>query len=174
LGEYQLQNAATALTALHALREGGVPVGEGAIRGGLAQVNWPGRFEVIPGAPEIVLDGAHNEDGAFCFRKALDRYYPDRKIVPVIGTLRSKNSQRIIDIITGGQSQTVVCTEPPHGNALPARELAAYIKNAINILIYPNPEEALSAAMDAAGPDGVAAVAGSLYLVGGLRRVIYD
>ncbi|MDR1664608.1 MAG: bifunctional folylpolyglutamate synthase/dihydrofolate synthase [Clostridiales bacterium] len=173
LGEYQLDNAATALTAVRALRDAGYDIGEKPVREGLANVRWPGRFEVIPGAPLIVFDGAHNEDGAAFLRKSLNVYYPDKKVIPVVGTLRNKDSQKIVGSITRN-AETVVCTEPPHANALPARELASLLQNPKKVYVYPNPVEALSAATEAAGADGVAAVAGSLYLVGELRRIIHD
>ncbi|HEY0233364.1 MAG TPA: SDR family NAD(P)-dependent oxidoreductase, partial [Dokdonella sp.] len=51
---------------------------EAAIREGLRTVCWPGRFEIVPGEPVVVIDGAHNPDGARTLRTALDDYFPGR------------------------------------------------------------------------------------------------
>ena len=62
-GAYQLKNAATAITALEVLQKKGWHVSEEALRRGLAQVRWPGRFEVLRRDPVFLLDGAHNAHG---------------------------------------------------------------------------------------------------------------
>ena len=77
-GHYQLGNAACALAALHALN-GTLPLSQGAIKQGLLEVEWPGRFQVLPGRPTTVLDVAHNEHAA----KALERALSDMAYFPV-------------------------------------------------------------------------------------------
>ena len=62
-GGYQLANASAALAALETLRDA-LPVGMGDIRRGLLEVEWPGRFQVLPGRPVTVLDVAHNPQAA--------------------------------------------------------------------------------------------------------------
>ena len=62
-GGYQLANASAALAALEAVRQQ-LPVGMGDIRRGLLDVEWPGRFQVLPGRPVVVLDVAHNPHAA--------------------------------------------------------------------------------------------------------------
>ena len=62
-GAYQIANAATALAVLDVLRDR-LPVSSGALRDGLVRVEWPGRFQVLPGRPVIVLDVAHNPQAA--------------------------------------------------------------------------------------------------------------
>ena len=62
-GNHQLSNAAAALSALDALRER-LPVEMGAIRRGLVELTLPGRFQVLPGRPSVILDVAHNPQAA--------------------------------------------------------------------------------------------------------------
>src|SRR5262249_59473836 len=62
-GTLQLRNAAAAITALDALRER-VPVAMQDVRRGLAEVSLPGRFQVLPGRPQVILDVAHNPEAA--------------------------------------------------------------------------------------------------------------
>jgi dihydrofolate synthase / folylpolyglutamate synthase len=77
-GHYQLGNAACALAALHAMNDK-LPLSQGAIKQGLLEVEWPGRFQVLPGRPSTVLDVAHNEHAA----KALERALSDMAYFPV-------------------------------------------------------------------------------------------
>ncbi|HJV05842.1 MAG TPA: bifunctional tetrahydrofolate synthase/dihydrofolate synthase [Chromobacteriaceae bacterium] len=58
-GGYQMANASAALAALECLRDR-LPVSMGAIKQGLIEVDWPGRFQVLPGRPAVVLDVGHN------------------------------------------------------------------------------------------------------------------
>ncbi|MFI5262685.1 MAG: bifunctional folylpolyglutamate synthase/dihydrofolate synthase [Candidatus Limnocylindrales bacterium] len=77
LGRHQAANAAVALATLRALDAAGIAVvDDAAIRRGLGQVRWPGRLELLPGDPEVLLDGAHNEGGAAALAAALDELRP--------------------------------------------------------------------------------------------------
>ncbi|MEO8847574.1 MAG: bifunctional tetrahydrofolate synthase/dihydrofolate synthase [Casimicrobiaceae bacterium] len=69
-GAFQLANAATALAVVDLLRER-LPVSAGAVRDGLVHVEWPGRFQVLPGRPLTVLDVAHNPQAAQALAGAL-------------------------------------------------------------------------------------------------------
>ena len=87
---YQLGNAATALAAVDALRER-LPVPAGAVRDGLVHVELPGRFQVLPGRPAVVLDVAHNPHAARVLADALAAmgYFP--RTFAVFGMLADKD-----------------------------------------------------------------------------------
>lgn len=89
-GAYQLGNAATALATLDALRER-LPVAAGAVREGLVHVALPGRLQVLPGRPTIVLDVAHNPQAARALADALSTmgYFP--RTFAVFGMLADKD-----------------------------------------------------------------------------------
>lgn len=78
LGEYQLHNAATALTIVEALRRRGWKVPQDAVRRGLAEVKWPARFEVLSRHPLFILDGGHNPQCAEALAESLREYLPGR------------------------------------------------------------------------------------------------
>lgn len=63
-GRYQIDNAATVLEAVDALRRSGVPIPEDAVRKGFVKVTWPGRFQVLEKEPTVIADGAQNRDAA--------------------------------------------------------------------------------------------------------------
>ncbi len=90
-GANQLLNASTAMAALSAVRDA-LPVSMGAIRQGLAQVELPGRFQVLPGQPAVVLDVAHNPQAVGVLAANLDQmgFYPNT--VAVVGMLADKDA----------------------------------------------------------------------------------
>ena len=77
LGEYQLHNAATALTIVEALRGRGWKIPQEAVCQGLAEARWPARFEVLSRHPLFILDGGHNPQCAEALAESLREYLPD-------------------------------------------------------------------------------------------------
>ena len=172
LGEYQTFNGALVLMAAHILNALGYEIKEDAVREGLKKVKWPGRFDIYrtkhENTPLTVFDGAHNEESALAFYNSLKIYFADKEIVLVIGTLKNKKSDIIINILAKA-AHTIICTQPPHPSALPAVELAGLVKkNGVDVKVNKDFVGAYIEAERQTGPQGVVAVAGSLYLVGGL------
>ncbi len=94
-GAVQLRNAAAALCALDCLRER-VPVAMQDVRRGLAEVALPGRFQALPGRPQIILDVAHNVEAAVALEASLAAagFAPDT--FAVCGMLRDKDIAGVI------------------------------------------------------------------------------
>ena len=99
-GSYQLGNAAAALAALHALNDR-LPVSQGAVKQGLLDVTWPGRFQVLPGRPVTVLDVAHNAHAAIALERALAdmAYFPTTHAV--FAMLKDKNIGAVVEAVKG-------------------------------------------------------------------------
>ena len=99
-GGYQLGNAAAALAALHALNDR-LPVSQGAVKQGLLDVNWPGRFQVLPGRPVTVLDVGHNAHAALALERALAdmAYFPTTHAV--FAMLRDKDIGAVVEAVNG-------------------------------------------------------------------------
>ncbi len=97
-GSYQVANAAVAIATLDSVRDR-VPVTYGAIREALVSVELPGRFQVLPGRPTIVLDVAHNPHAAAAFADALGAmgFYPQTHAV--FGMLADKDVRAVVDAI---------------------------------------------------------------------------
>src|SRR6185369_728317 len=89
-GAMQLRNASAALAALDSLRER-LPVAMQDVRRGLAEVSVPGRFQVLPGRPQVVLDVAHNPEAAAVLASNLgdSGYAPET--IAVFGMLKDKD-----------------------------------------------------------------------------------
>lgn len=94
-GAVQLRNAATAIAALETLRER-LPLGMDAVRRGLAQVALPGRFQVLPGRPRIILDVAHNPQAAAVLAENLGAAGYAPRTLAVFGMLRDKDIAGVV------------------------------------------------------------------------------
>jgi dihydrofolate synthase/folylpolyglutamate synthase len=99
-GAYQLKNASAALAALEALRDR-LPVSQGQIKRGLLEVVWPGRMQVMPGRPTVVLDVAHNPHAARALQDAMGSMGFFENTYAVFGMLKDKDIDQVIEIIKG-------------------------------------------------------------------------
>ncbi|MFN7835286.1 MAG: bifunctional tetrahydrofolate synthase/dihydrofolate synthase [Burkholderiaceae bacterium] len=116
-GVNQLLNASAALAALEALADR-LMVSAQAVRQGLALVEWPGRFQVLPGQPTIILDVAHNPHAAAHLRENLDNMGFHPATHAVFGMLADKDIDGVIDKIKGRIDHWhLVDTEGPRGSS---------------------------------------------------------
>jgi len=170
-GANQLLNAAGALAAFEALRTR-LPVSAQAIRSGLATVELPGRFQVIPGAPTIVLDVGHNPHAIAALAANLDQmgFFP--RTHAVFGVMRDKD----VAAIVGNMAPLVDAwhvTDLPTPRAASAAELADALRSAAKashatVTMHAQPSDALAAAVAAADPADRIVVFGSFFTVGGV------
>jgi dihydrofolate synthase/folylpolyglutamate synthase len=169
-GRHQLENAAAALCAFDELRRQGFDIPDAAIRQGLESVEWPGRLELLPGSPELLLDGAHNPAGARALRAYLDELFAGRRIVLLFGAMRDKAVGEIADLLFPGAA-AVVLTRPLQRRAASPEALAEVTRH-LNprVSLCENSADGLRAARAMAGPAGVVVVTGSLYLVGEVKQ----
>ncbi|WP_282033042.1 bifunctional folylpolyglutamate synthase/dihydrofolate synthase [Metabacillus indicus] len=101
-GEHQVQNAALAVMALDYLRVHGLfAAGDEHIRKGLHQTNWSGRFEQVSEYPAIILDGAHNKEGAESLAAVMRRHYAGKRIHVLFSALKDKEYSPMISILAG-------------------------------------------------------------------------
>ena len=96
IGSYQPRNAALAITALRVLRQQGWNIPESAIRTGLEQVSWPGRFELLRHSPAFVLDGSHNAHGMRATVQSLKDRFPGQKFVFLVSIMADKDVDEML------------------------------------------------------------------------------
>ena len=126
-GDHQLFNAALAVCVVELLKQRGFPIEEKAIRDGLATVRWPGRLEVIPGdevRPSIVLDGAHNPDGAESLAAFLQSHFQTGKRILVFGVMKDKDFPEMLSRLVPVVDR-VVLARPEIDRAADPADLAA-------------------------------------------------
>ena len=169
-GSFQKSNVMTVLDAVDVLKEKRWRITEEAIRRGLAQVRWPGRFELVHRAPDVILDGAHNVDGVRKLAGSLRELLPGRKILFVMGVLADKEYMHMIQIIAPLASGFIT-TEPDNARALPAEELCRVISRETGVpaVCGGGIRASLGMALEQCPAEGVICVFGSLYQAGEVR-----
>ncbi len=118
-GSYQLANAATALTALDALRER-LPLSMGAIREALVGIELPGRFQVLPGRPQRVFDVAHNPQAAHALADTLGAMGFAAQTIAVFAIMGDKDVDSVIAALQSRVDRWMVATLPPPRGATAA------------------------------------------------------
>ena len=171
LGEHQLRNAAVVLETILALLRRGWTISEGAVRDGLARVEWPARFEVLGLAPLFILDGGHNPQCAQALSAALSEVLPGEKVVFLMGVLADKNYEAMLDILLPHAAE-FICVTPDSPRSLSGADLAAVIEDKCTL-----PTEVCHSviqAIPAALSRGLPVIAfGSLYMAGSIRTAFH-
>ncbi len=172
-GANQLMNASGALAALTALRER-LPVTAQAVRNGLSMVELPGRFQIIPGQPTLVLDVAHNPHAVAALAANLTAMGFFRNTHAVFGVMADKDLMPMITSM-GPLVDRWYFTDLPTARAQTAAKLMTAWESretGKNVLAstWPNPTQALHAAIEAADPADRIVIFGSFYTVGGVLR----
>lgn len=169
LGHHQVENAATAYTALLIARQHGLQVSDEAIQSGFAKVCWPGRFEVLSEHPLLLVDSAHNRDSGLKLRLALDDYFPGKPIILIFGASEDKDIEGMFAELMPRVRQ-VVATRSYHPRALKPDALVEYAhRYGRPALITQSVEEALEQALQMAGDDALVLAAGSIFVAAGVR-----
>lgn len=166
-GANQLLNASAVIAALIALHDR-LPVSAQDIRNGLALVELPGRFQVLPGRPTVVLDVAHNPHAAATLAESIEAMAYHPYTYAVFGAMADKD----IDGVLKPLLNTVdywYCTDLPTPRAASASDLAKRLR-AFNkeALVFMDPGAAYQAALDKAGEGDRILVFGSFYTVSGV------
>ena len=174
-GANQLVNASGALAALEALRDR-IPVTAQAVRNGLSMVELPGRFQIIPGQPTLVLDVAHNAHSVAALTANLDAmgYFPTTHAV--LGAMADKDLAPMLAKVAPLIDRWYF-TDLPTARAASAAELqqkwnalqmVAGARRSVPTATFASPQKALDAAVAAADPTDRIVVFGSFYTVGGV------
>ena len=176
LGEHQIKNAICALSALNILEEqGDVALHRDAIYRGLKAARQTGRFEVMSAKDEkpiVVIDGAHNPDGASALRKAVNEYLPGKKILMVTGMLADKDTESIIKEFTA-ITDSFISTEPENPRKMDAESLKAEIEAmGADCESFPDCRAAVQAAAERGKDFDAVLYAGSLYMIGAIRGLL--
>lgn len=193
-GAHQLKNAAVVLTAVGVLRRGDSRIArvqeeveeraihesplrdsstgawrisDDAVHRGLADVRWPGRFEVVRTDPPLILDGGHNDQCIDALCRALAELLPDTPLTIVTGVLADKDYPRMYAQLAPFAGAFFTLT-PDSPRALPAEELANHLRQyGKPVTACTTVREALSRARARGGP---VLCCGSLYLIGEIKK----
>ena len=160
-GAIQLRNASAALCAIDALA---LPIAMQEIRRGLAEVALPGRFQALPGRPQVILDVAHNPQAAHTLAENLASSGFAPETFAVCGMLKDKDVAGVLREVAPRITQWHLATLPgPRG--APAEELAAHLEKK-SVRRFASPGEAMAAALERASENDKIVVFGSFLTVG--------
>ncbi len=172
LGDHQLHNAAVVLTAATALQEKGWNITDEDIRNGIANVSWPGRFEILRRKPLFIVDGGHNPQCIEALVKNIDDYLQGRELTVLTGVLADKDYNCMYENVAPYVKQFVTIT-PASPRAMQAADLAAYLSRfGKRADAYEDVSDGVKAAIKAAGSNGVILCYGSLYMLGDIIAAV--
>ncbi|GBF73924.1 bifunctional folylpolyglutamate synthase/dihydrofolate synthase [Paenibacillus sp. 598K] len=176
-GRHQVTNAAVAVMALEVLRSYyAVLVDEDVLRSGLRETVWAGRLEMVSQEPRLLLDGAHNPEGAAALAAALQDTYSYKRLHVMLGMLENKSHRATLRHILPLVDSLIV-TEPEFRKKMSADALAALVAEegcACEIIIEPDWRQALDQLQARTGPEDLAVVTGTLYLIADVRSRLLD
>lgn len=178
-GPHQFKNATLALMTLEVLRQYyAVIVDDDVLLEGMSSTAWPGRLEMVQQEPRILLDGAHNPEGAATLAESLQTVYEYKRLHLMMGMMPTKSHsdylRHILPLV-----DTLIVTEPNFFKKMDAdtladlaRHVAEEIGRPVSIEVEKDYREALRKLTDRTNPDDLAVVSGTLYLISDVRSWI--
>lgn len=172
VGEYQVYNAITAISAVQLLQEQGYVISDEMIQNGLKAAKWPARFEILNRCPVVIADGSHNEDGMRVFVDAVKKSLHEKNVICVFGMLKDKEYGKCLALLSD-ISNTIIVTEVDSPRAETAERLALEAKKYFsNVFEKPDNTEAVLAAKNMASADDVIVALGSLYMMKHIKDAV--
>lgn len=174
MGLHQLRNAATAVTVCEVLQsEYGVSIPREAIYTGLSEVEWPGRLELLSLKPKVLLDGAHNVDGARALAQAIPLYTRDRLIL-CLGMLADKEREKVVTMLVP-LADEIIITRPNSPRAGDWRALGILAEqHGRPVTCIENSKEAVVFALNRLGENDMLCVTGSIYMLADARQALIE
>ncbi len=173
-GSYQIKNAVIACVCVQVLRELGYEISDTQMRDGFAKTRWNGRFTVLCKDPMVIIDGAHNPDGAAELEKSICQCLKEKEIYGICGVFKDKEYDKVLHSILPHLKAVTTIQTPGNPRALPAEDLAeAAKKYCTQVHAEKNIEKAVREAMEWAGKvQGVVLAFGSLSFLGEIRKAV--
>ena len=171
-GQHQTDNAAVALAAVEAFFDRRLE--DEVVEEGFAKVTVPGRFEIVQREPTVVLDAAHNLDGAeACAATLHEEFTLGGTIIMVAGFLGGRDPAEMLEALGASEAGFLIACTPDSPRAIPAPQVAAAATSlGIVAEAVSSVEQAVQRARGLASPDDLILVTGSLYVVGPARTVL--
>jgi len=168
-GKHQLLNCSLALKAIAELRNGGFRVSDKSVVEGLKNVFFPGRFQIMQNgsaSPKVILDVCHNQAGARAFAESFAQRYAPRKALVLIGLVKRKQHQEMIDVLAPIAKQFHLIPLSSKRSCDP-KEISQSLKwHNVPVTTSSRLETAWRRLLKMAVQDDIISVIGSHYLVG--------
>ncbi len=162
-GRHQVYNAGTALAVLMTLREKGAEILHACVYEGFRKAEWKGRFELLAEYPPVILDGAHNLNGAKAFSQAVATCFPGQSFIGVVGMLKDKDFAASLAEFSKVCDRLIVTTVPNPRSASAEELLLTAQKMGIDAVAEEMAEKAVCRAFNEKKEDQGVFCVGSLY-----------
>jgi dihydrofolate synthase/folylpolyglutamate synthase len=172
VGRHQLLNAATAVLTIEMLGKRGIYIPAEAIKQGLLLTRWPARLEVFGHSPSVLIDAAHNYDGALTLKKALEEFFRYKNLILLIGMLADKEREKVMGLLAP-LAHAVVVTKPLSPRAGDWQELGCLAANFTDAVYWEEDIRlALDKAISLAGSEDMVCATGSFYMIAEIRSLL--
>jgi len=168
-GEHQGRNAAVALAAALVLHQTWRLLKKDKILFGLSRTRWPGRLEIVSRHPLVVLDGAHNEEGARALFSYARKFLP-RPLTLVFGIMKDKSIRKVTRILFPLARIVILTSFPYRRAASPEKIKVAARTIRERTILESDTRKAILKALELTPRRGSILITGSLYLVGEAKR----
>jgi dihydrofolate synthase/folylpolyglutamate synthase len=169
-GRYQGENAAVAAVTAEVLSRTWKPLGKSGIVEGIGQARWEGRLETVSRRPIVVLDGAHNPEGARLLAEHV-REVIRKPVILVFAAMKDKDLRGMAKNLFPAARSVILTRVPYERSAAPADILAAAPEFSATVRLEPDVREAVRLALAESRGRIPVVVAGSLFLVGEVKRL---
>ncbi len=162
LGNHQIENAATAYTAL---KVSGIPITDEQIQKGFSQVQWRARFEIARREPPVIFDSAHNQDSFSKLSETLETYFPGKKVYLIFGASEDKNIPGMFAELKS-KIEKIIITRADHPRALEVEKIRQLAEQAgVESEAVTPVKSALARALELSSKDGsIVLSAGSMFV----------
>ena len=170
-GTYQVYNCALVLTVIEVLKKRFTLDKESVITG-IADVKWPGRFEVLRRNPIFIADGGHNPHGIQGTADSIRHHFQNRKIIAIMGVMGDKDVSPMLDILAP-LVKSAYTVKPNNPRAMDPEVLAEYFRNrGIRATACNEIEQGVAAALKEANADDIICALGSFYMYGDIAAAV--
>jgi dihydrofolate synthase/folylpolyglutamate synthase len=170
-GSHQGKNAAVAINIADQINTRYRKLEKDKIIKGIESTKWDGRLEIIFERPLIIMDGAHNIEGAKALREYIDEFVGSLSVL-IFAIMREKKIREISNILFPAAEKVILTMFPFHKSATPQEILSKTLDYKNRIICEPCPEQALKKAVYSVNKRGSILIAGSLYIIGELKKII--
>ncbi|MDH7512810.1 MAG: folylpolyglutamate synthase/dihydrofolate synthase family protein [Clostridiales bacterium] len=168
-GGHQGRNAAVVIAVASVLNRTWKRLEKNKIIQGIRRTRWPGRLETVSHQPLVILDGAHNEEGARALREYVRDFLP-RPLTLVFGIMRDKRIKKVARLLFP-LAKVIFLTSFPYKRAASPEEIRAEARGiGKEATLEPDARKAIRRALELTPPSGAVLVTGSLFLVGEAKR----
>lgn len=173
MGTHQIKNAGLAVAAVKYLtRSHRFEVSLSRITDGLRRANWAGRFEKVSHSPDIIIDGAHNEQGVAALKQTLNNHYGEKRIFLLFAALEDKAYATMLqDFVSVVYEACFTTFDFPRAASAEQLLRESPLENSYSI---PSWSEALQHVKDKLQKDDVLIITGSLYFISEIRKTFQN